>query len=75
MHVGRSSRFKGVLFNAANTSRAHDARVAFENAEEVIERVLPNGSREKSLVLTHLEESFMFVGRAIRAEQLDPRNG
>lgn len=44
-------------------------KARFEEAYEAIRENL-TASREKSLALTKLEEAFMWVGKAIKADQL-----
>lgn len=48
-------------------------KAAFQNLETIIEDALPNG-RATSLVHTKLEEAYMWVGKAIRDDQV-ARNG
>jgi hypothetical protein len=66
-----TSRFDYTKFDKTSSTKLEDAKQAYKSVEALIEGVLPVGSREKSLVLTKLEESFMWVGKAIRNEQIE----
>lgn len=46
----------------------------YDLVEDTIESRLPGNGRSKSLCLTKLEESFMWLGKAIRDEQRSRKN-
>lgn len=64
-----STRFSYVKYDQESAARSEDFKKAFEVLEEKVQAGLPEG-REKSLVITKLEEGFMWVGKAIRDEQI-----
>jgi hypothetical protein len=68
----QTSRFDYVKYDELATITQKHFKNVFEDAEQYIDR-LANG-RAKSLALTSLEESYMWVGKAIRDEQI-ARNG
>ena len=61
-------RFDNVQYDAASTLMHAGIKAKFEELEAMIE-ALP-GSRPTSLALTSLEESYMWVGKAIRDDQI-----
>lgn len=64
-----SSRFTYVKYDDEATQKQEALKQAFENVEKLVEASLVEG-RAKSLVLTHLEISYMWTGKQIRDEQL-----
>lgn len=66
----QNQRFSYVKYDEQAVKKQEDLKKLFEQAEAMIEANLPNG-RAKSLVLTHLEESYMWTGKAIRDEQIE----
>lgn len=64
-----SKRFDYVKFDDASTKKCEGFKTAMSAIEHCIEKELKPG-RAKSLALTGLEESFMWVGKAIRDEQV-----
>jgi len=66
------SRFNYVKYDETAAKKQAHLKAAFENLEGEIEANVPNG-RAKSLVLTKLEEAYMWVGKGIRDEQVTIR--
>lgn len=66
------ARFDYVKYDEASISNQNLFKGICEDLEANIEN-LPNG-RAKSLALTSLEESYMWIGKAIRDDQI-ARNG
>lgn len=66
------SRFDYVKYDATGEGLQAVAKVEAQRLETVIEQ-LPNG-RAKALALTKLEECYMWIGKAIRDDQI-ARNG
>lgn len=65
-----NSRFNFIAYDELSKERSEAIKKAVENLENAIENHLPGEGRAKSLLLTKLEECFMWVGKAIRDEQL-----
>lgn len=63
-----SQRFSYVKYDAASIEIQEILKKQFETVERIVD-ALPN-SREKSLVMTHLEEAYMWTGKAIRDDQI-----
>lgn len=66
------SRFDYVQYDQKAQEIQSAAKLAFQSLAEAIE-TLPAG-RAQSLALTKLEEAYMWVGKAIRDDQIK-RNG
>ncbi len=66
------SRFDYVAYDEEAVAEQMEAKKAAQDLEAVIERLAPG--RAKALALTKLEECYMWIGKAIRDEQLE-RNG
>lgn len=64
-----SERFSYVKYDEIAVKKQERLRYMFEDLEKEAEVLLPNG-RAKSLFLTHLEEAYMWTGKAIRDEQI-----
>lgn len=62
------SRFDYVKYDETTINRQNIIKEEFECLEEMIAE-MPD-SRAKSLVMTKLEEAYMWVGKALRDEQL-----
>lgn len=62
-------RFDYVKYDSSASDKQAAFKEAFENIEAGIEGRLMTG-RAKALVLTHLEEAYMWIGKAIRDEQI-----
>lgn len=62
-----------VKFDKTSTKKCELIKKVFEMSINVVDKNI-NNSREKSLAITKLEESFMWVGKAVRDEQII-RNG
>lgn len=63
-----SGRFDYVKYDAQAVEDQKEAKTRCETVEKFVD-TLPNG-RAKSLALTALEETYMWIGKAIRDEQL-----
>lgn len=66
------SRFDYVKYDLDNQQAQHVFKITFETIAECLEAMPP--SREVSLALTKLEESYMWIGKALRDDQIK-RNG
>lgn len=64
-----SGTFDYIEWNALSQKNFDDIRDATEVLEELILHRLTS-SREKSLAMTNLEQTFMWVGKAVRNDQL-----
>ena len=65
-----SKRFDYVKYDEAANKKQAEAKTLFVALEGWIERNLSPG-RAKALVLTKFEESYMWIGKAIRDEQIE----
>lgn len=65
----QSSRFSYVRYDEQSVKKQEALKAAFEAVEALTESNLQNG-RPKALVMTALEEAYMWVGKAIRDEQI-----
>lgn len=61
------NRFNYVDYDNQATTESEEAKALCEKLEHFIETKIKNG-REKSLALTKLEETYMWIGKSIRAE-------
>ena len=59
-------------YDAPSVKLQNDFRELFERIESLASGTLPE-SRAKSLLMTKIEEAYMWVGKAIRDEQLKNR--
>lgn len=66
--IKKDSPYDYVAYDEIAAAKSKAIRQPLEGIREAI-GALPD-SREKSLALTKLEEAFMWVGKAIRDEQL-----
>lgn len=66
-----SSRFSYVKYDDEAVELQNEFRAGFENIESLTSG-LPDG-RAKALVFTKLEEAYMWVGKAIRDDQVANR--
>lgn len=64
-----SNRFDYVKYDDAAANTQARLKSGFVALEELIELHL-SGGRAKALVLTKLEEAYMWVGKSIRDEQI-----
>ncbi len=64
------SRFGYVRYDEQSISDQVSLKNAFEAAEQIVDHVLPAG-RAKSLVMTHLEEAYMWCGKGVRDKQIE----
>lgn len=64
-----SQRFSYVKYDAQSVAAQETLKGQFEVLETLVD-ALPNG-RAKSLVMTHLEEAYMWTGKAIRDAQIE----
>ena len=62
------SRFDYIKYDSISIDLQQDLKLMYEGIEKQIE-ILPEG-RAKSLILTHLEISYMWTGKAIRDAQV-----
>lgn len=67
------NRFDYVKYDATSEMLSGAAKRKAMEFEEFIENSLAPG-RAKSLALTKLEEVFMWIGKAIRDEQIEKRS-
>lgn len=67
--MNKRNRFDYVQYTEASQEISKNMKELFINLEEEIDKQLSNG-RAKSLVLTKLEETYMWIGKAIRDDQL-----
>lgn len=63
-----SERFKYVKYDERSIIQQEAFKEQFEKLETMVEDL--SQGRAKSLMLTHLEEAYMWLGKAIRDEQL-----
>jgi hypothetical protein len=66
------SRFDYVAYDDKAREKQAEAKEAFTKLDHWVETHLDNG-RAKSLVFTKLEEAYMWIGKAIRDEQVMQR--
>lgn len=64
-----SQRFSYVKYDEGSVDVQESLKKGFEHLEEMAEAMLLDG-RPKSLVMTHLEEAYMWTGKAIRDAQI-----
>ena len=63
------SRFSYIKFDPLRADKMEAFKSLFEGLERSVEEQLTT-SRPKSLCLTSLEEAYMWIGKAIRDEQI-----
>lgn len=68
-----TTRFDYVKYDEIAATQQLGAKNLFSDIEEYMEQQLKPG-RAKALVLTKLEEAYMWIGKAIRDDQI-ARNG
>lgn len=61
-------RFNYVKYDEQSTKEQESLKAAFETAEGLVSKL--EDGRAKSLVLTKLEEAYMWTGKAIRDSQI-----
>lgn len=64
-----SQRFSYVKYDDASVEKQETFKQLFEDIEEFAAANLPE-SRARSLLMTALEEAYMWTGKAIRDEQI-----
>lgn len=64
------SRFDYVEYDQTALGKQEFCRLSCRDLEHWIEQLLPKG-RAKSLALTKLEETYMWIGKALRDEQIE----
>lgn len=64
-----SSRFDYVAYDLAHLEMQNEAKQLCLDLESFIDQMVP--SRAKSLALTALEESYMWIGKAVRDSQVE----
>lgn len=62
--------FDSVVYNDKSLKIQQDVLFAFENVEDVIERNFKEGSHERDMALTKIEEAYMWLGKDIKRQQL-----
>ncbi len=67
-----STRFDHVKYDETAVAKTADLKAAFIELETKVETLAPG--RAKALVLTKIEEAFMWVGKAIRDDQVSSRS-
>lgn len=63
------SRFDYVKYDEQSTAAQEAFKVKFDEIEKLADEVLQN-SREKASLMTYLEIAYMWIGKAIRNEQI-----
>lgn len=63
------NRFASIEYDPIANSQHTLFKAEFESLGNLVEAQLQNG-REKSIVLKNLEEAYMWLGKAIKEEQL-----
>ncbi len=71
------SRFDYIKYDDQSVRQQNIAKRMVEELEEFIEKIhpTPKTSRAKALAITQLEQVYMWIGKAIRDEQLTLRSG
>jgi hypothetical protein len=64
-------RFDYVKFDDMSVRDQAEAKKACEDLEKVIEMILPHAGRAKANALTRLEEVYMWIGKAVRDDQIE----
>ncbi len=72
MNEDTGKRFNHVKYDAPALLDQNAAKEIVTRVEEFCERLKPG--RAKSLALTALEECYMWIGKAIRDEQIERNN-
>ena len=62
-------RFSYVKYDQPSIDAQAKLKAKFEEIEALVEDTMENG-RPKSLVMTHLEEAYMWTGKGIRDAQI-----
>lgn len=65
-----NQRFSYVRYDEQSVKKQEAFKAAFEAIESLAESSLKNG-RAKALLMTSLEEAYMWTGKAIRDEQIE----
>jgi len=69
-----SQRFSYVKYDDYAAKSQQEIKVAFEKVEALCEQLLSSG-RAKALVMTKLEEAYMWTGKSIRDSQIERNFG
>lgn len=64
------SRFDYVKYDEPSIVAQNELKVLFTGVEAAVEKHMPLGSRAKAMILTKLEEAYMWCGKAIRDAQI-----
>lgn len=64
------SRFDYVRYDDKAVTQQEQIKNTFMAVEAIVELHFPGQSRAKSLLMTKLEESYMWAGKLVRDEQL-----
>lgn len=67
------NRFANIQYDSVSAEQADKARELCQNLEFLIDGL--GAGRSQALAMTHLEESYMWIGKAIKEEQLRQRPG
>lgn len=67
------SRFDYIKYDAISETKQALFKKIFEEVSQCVLQSLPKG-RDQALAFTKLEEAYMWVGKALRDEQIE-RNG
>lgn len=62
-------RFDQVRFDDLGIDKSNYFKLLFKKIEQEVDQLAPG--RAKALIYTKLEEAYMWVGKALRDEQLD----
>jgi hypothetical protein len=65
-----SQRFSYIQYDPQSVEIQQIFKSMFENIEEFADEALPGPSRSKSLLMTALEEAYMWTGKAVRDAQI-----
>lgn len=64
-----SKRFSYVKYDKIAIAKQEELKELFESIEEFCQKNLP-ATRESALIMTALEEAYMWTGKAIRDDQI-----
>lgn len=62
-------RFRSIKFDEKSLEHHERITEGFEILENMINTALPEPSREKAIVMTHLEDAAMWVNKGIKEQQ------
>lgn len=64
-----STRFDYIQYDEVHTAISETFKKEFVFLEQMIKTMLPEG-REKSLVLTNLEQTYMWIDKSLKEDQI-----